>query len=95
MLSVPVFAQDFVFDQVIVQYDYSQGSYGLLSNDESDDIVVLTLSGETVQDAIQRLSSDPTVVSVQPNYLYSFSSLPNDPYFSSMWGLYNTGQTIE
>ena len=84
-MSVPVFAQDFVFDQVIVQYDYSQGSYGLLSNDESDDIVVLTLSGETVQDAIQRLSSDPTVVSVQPN----------DPYFSSMWGLYNTGQTIE
>ncbi len=96
LLLAPVVAQDFVPDEVIVQYDYSQGDYWLFSHDVGgQDIVVVSLSGETVQDAIDRLSADPTIAFVQPNYVYTFSSLPNDPYFGYMRWLYNTWQTIE
>lgn len=38
--------------------------------------------------------ADPTVESVQPNYIYHASQVPNDPLFSQQWGFSNTGQTI-
>ncbi len=30
---------------------------------------------------------------VEPNYMYHTLGIPNDPSFSSLWGLHNTGQT--
>lgn len=77
-------AQDFVSDEVIVQYNHSYDNYSLLSVDPINNVAIISLSGETVENAIQRLSADPTVAFVQPNYLYEFSSLPNDPYFANM-----------
>lgn len=46
-----------------------------------------------VASAMRTLATDPTVDSVQPNYLKRARSvLPNDTYFTSQWGLDNTGQ---
>jgi subtilisin family serine protease len=39
--------------------------------------------------------SDPLVESVSPNYARSLHRLPDDPYFDQLWGLRNTGQTVE
>jgi subtilisin family serine protease len=39
------------------------------------------------------LSSDPRVAYVEPNHVVSISAVPNDPSFSQLWGLDNTGQT--
>jgi serine protease len=39
------------------------------------------------------LSSDPRVAYVEPNYVVTTASIPNDPSFSQLWGLNNTGQT--
>jgi hypothetical protein len=44
---------------------------------------------------ISRLSARPDVDYVEPNYvIYADTTVPNDPSFSSLWGLRNTGQVI-
>ncbi|MCX6112418.1 MAG: S8 family serine peptidase [Proteobacteria bacterium] len=30
----------------------------------------------------------------QPNYIYRISAVPNDTYYTTLWGLHNTGQTV-
>jgi subtilisin family serine protease len=39
------------------------------------------------------LASDPRVRYVEPNQVVSIAAVPNDPSFSQLWGLNNTGQT--
>ncbi len=48
-----------------------------------------------VQTAVATLTAMDAVVYAQPNYLLQFDgvTLPNDPRFSSLWGLHNAGQT--
>ncbi|MGH7450404.1 MAG: S8 family serine peptidase, partial [bacterium] len=42
---------------------------------------------------IQALQNDPRVEYAEPNYIYRASGTPNDPRFSELWGMNNTGQT--
>ena len=52
--------------------------------------------GLSVQDAIKEYQYRPEVEYAQPNYIYHLqSTTPNDPDYSSLWGLNNTGQTVE
>ncbi len=62
----------------------------------SESIVHAKLSaGQSVASAIAELAGDPNVEYAQPNFIYhTTSTTPNDTYFSSLWGLKNTGQTI-
>jgi len=54
---------------------------------------VLTLPpGVTVETAMARLKKNPNVEVVEPNYMRSIQSLPNDANFSELWGMNNTGQ---
>lgn len=48
-----------------------------------------------VEAAVAELSSTPGVKYAQPNYIYHATALPNDPDFSELWGLQNTGQTVD
>jgi subtilisin family serine protease len=48
----------------------------------------------SVQDALQRLASDDAVEYAHPNYIHQVITIPNDPLFGQLWGLRNTGQTI-
>ena len=51
--------------------------------------------GKTVDQKIQEIQSDPSVEYAQPNYQYYQQSLgTNDPSAGMMWGLENTGQTV-
>ncbi|OQY27798.1 MAG: hypothetical protein B6244_09400 [Candidatus Cloacimonetes bacterium 4572_55] len=55
---------------------------------------VWNLSDMSVQEAIQRYSSDPYFEYIEPNYrLYALETIPNDPHFFQLWGMHNTGQT--
>ena len=38
-------------------------------------------------------SVNPSILYAQPDYLYEFVNMPNDPRFDDLWGLHNTGQT--
>jgi subtilisin family serine protease len=49
----------------------------------------------TTAQLITELSRDPDVEVVEPNYLrWVSSSVPNDALFSQLWGLQNTGQSV-
>ncbi len=47
----------------------------------------------TVEEAINKLKSNPDIEYAEPNYIVKEAAIPNDTYFSYLWGLNNTGQT--
>ena len=51
------------------------------------------LAGASVADALARLRSHPFVAHAEPDYTLRLTATSNDPQFSSLWGLHNTGQT--
>ncbi|MCX6030332.1 MAG: S8 family serine peptidase [Chloroflexi bacterium] len=42
--------------------------------------------------AVTDLTAEPSVIRAEPNYLFTFDGVPDDPYFSQQWHLHNTGQ---
>lgn len=87
----------YVENQVLVQYAPSgMGFFSTDSDSSESSFEVLELSdGETVEDAIVRLQNQPGVAYVQPNYVYTTYSIPNDPWFNQQWSLNNIGQTVD
>jgi subtilisin family serine protease len=49
-------------------------------------------AGITVPDALAAYQASPFVVYAEPDYILQIDTIPNDPMFSSLWGLHNTGQ---
>jgi subtilisin family serine protease len=47
-----------------------------------------------VQTLLAFLRTHPAVAYAEPNYIWHASVLPDDPSFPRLWGLLNTGQTI-
>lgn len=86
----------YVDDQVIVQYKVDW--FQLFSQEDLSSVVsVVDLQGESVEDAVARLSEDPDVLHVQPNYVYYTQSFayPNDTFFSSQRWLDNIWQSLQ
>lgn len=51
--------------------------------------------GVTVEDAVAEYSGFPNVAYAEPNYYrYLAATTPNDSHFSKLWGLNNTGQSV-
>jgi hypothetical protein len=49
----------------------------------------------SVEDALEIYKNDPNVEYAEPNYYrYAISTTPDDTYFENLWGLNNTGQSI-
>ncbi|MBL9116579.1 MAG: S8 family serine peptidase [Verrucomicrobiaceae bacterium] len=55
---------------------------------------LIRAKAKTTQQLIAELSADPDVESVEPNYIRRPFGLPSDPRFTEMWGLNNSGQTV-
>jgi subtilisin family serine protease len=51
-------------------------------------------AAKTTAELIADLKNDPDVETVEPNYLRRVSATPNDTRFAEMWGLQNTGQSV-
>jgi subtilisin family serine protease len=49
--------------------------------------------GVDIKKVLERLMRDPRVEIAQFNYRYTVNVIPNDPQFSVLWGLHNTGQS--
>lgn len=47
----------------------------------------------SVKQALQKLRNHPAVEYAEPDYIRYASVIPDDPDFSQLWGLHNTGQT--
>jgi subtilisin family serine protease len=51
--------------------------------------------GLSVEKSITEYQNQPEVEFAQPNYIYHLeATTPNDPGYSSLWGLHNTGQSV-
>lgn len=95
----------FVPNQIIVKFktdavdsesiDSLQAEFGVSNvmpfSDLGAQLWEMTSDTETV---IEQLKADPRVEYAEPNYVIKLNqTAPNDPNFSSLWGLNNTGQT--
>jgi hypothetical protein len=47
----------------------------------------------TVEEALEIYRNDPDVEYVEPNYRRYAAAIPNDSFFSNLWGLNNAGDT--
>ena len=50
--------------------------------------------GLTVEEALGIYLEDPDVEYAEPNYYYYATTTPNDTFFGQLWGLHNTGQSM-
>lgn len=50
--------------------------------------------GVNVEDALAKYRQSPAVDYAEPNYIYRLTSIPNDTQFTTLWGLHNTGQSV-
>lgn len=76
-----------------IEGDVDAESHESLAEVAGGEIYRLKLRG-SVQDALQKLASDNAVEYAHPNYIHQAITIPNDPLFGQLWGLRNTGQTI-
>jgi subtilisin family serine protease len=51
-------------------------------------------AGADVRSAAKDLERDPRVAWAEPNASRVGAAVPNDPFFAELWGLRNTGQTV-
>jgi uncharacterized repeat protein (TIGR01451 family) len=54
----------------------------------------LRSAGQSAEALTAALQKNPNIVYVEPNYVLQADDTPNDPFYSQLWSLKNTGQTI-
>ncbi len=57
-------------------------------------LLVKLKKDKSVSSAMASYRNNPNVEYAQPNYIYHAMALPNDPNFTELWGLKNTGQAV-
>jgi subtilisin family serine protease len=64
-----------------------------LTSRTRDAIQLIRLNSDvSVEEAVRRAKEDPRVEYAEPDYfVYAMDTVPNDPFFSQLWGLYSTG----
>ena len=69
------------------------GGAELKSYDLVPGLVHIEIAGR-VEDAIARLSQLKSVAYAEPDFVVKADAIPNDPSFGLLWGMQNTGQTV-
>jgi len=98
--------EEFVADQVIVKFKPSASpaeeasirrQEGLEKKKDLGliDAEVDKVGGQSVEQAVRALNSRPNVEYAQPDFVHHASGYADEPRFSELWGLHNTGQTIQ
>jgi subtilisin family serine protease len=68
--------------------------YAELSQDRGRHTGLVRAKNRTTAELIAELSRDPAVELAEPNYLRWVTGVPNDTLFTNLWGLQNTGQSV-
>lgn len=59
------------------------------------DAEVDKVQGQSVEQAVRALEGRPNVQYAQPDFIVRVTGYADEPRFSELWGLHNTGQTIQ
>jgi len=100
-----VISPDYKAGQVLVKYRtpvraaaarHFQEEYGIsVAKTLKSGVQLVKLPPElSVEEALAIYDRSPNVVYAEPNYRYFADVIPNDPDFSKLWGLHNTGQEV-
>ena len=95
-ISGALFAQ-YVPGELIVKMkrSASASSYVGVSAIAGSNFKVMKIDqSKDVLEAAEELAKDPNVEYAEPNYIFHISNVPNDTYYSRLWGLKNTGQSV-
>ena len=68
--------------------------YAELSRHRGRQSGLVRAKNRTTAELIAELSQDPAVETAEPNYLRWVTGTPNDTLFTNLWGLQNTGQSV-
>ena len=70
--------------------------YHQLSAHDGKSLFLLHSDSKSTATLLAELRAEPGVVYAEPDYVRQVTDLrtPNDAYFSQLWGLHNTGQTV-
>lgn len=60
----------------------------------NDRVILMRSRSRDVTQLVRALAQRPYVQYAEPDYILRAIATPNDPYFSLLWGMRNTGQTI-
>ena len=55
---------------------------------------LVSVGAQSTAGAIRDLESDPRIAFAEPNFTVHADTIPNDPFLPQLWGLNNTGQTV-
>ena len=67
--------------------------YPVMAKVLGSEYLLLRSEARTTDQLLAAMQGDPLVQSASPNYFRRADSTPNDPSFSVLWGLHNTGQS--
>jgi len=69
--------------------------FPLLSQHRDRQTGLVRMKGRSTADLIAELKAEPTVETAEPNYIrHIYAQPPNDSLFGQLWGLRNTGQSV-
>ena len=68
--------------------------YSLLSTKRNRHTGLVKHPTKTTAQLIADLKNDPSVESVEPDYIRWVNGQPNDPNFANLWAMHNTGQAV-
>ncbi|MFQ5591591.1 MAG: S8 family peptidase, partial [Phycisphaerae bacterium] len=77
-----------------VQWFLARGHHLVARYRAVDDLCLVEVPAGEVSSSLEAYRSDPEVVYAEPDYAVHTAVFPNDPDFGVLWGLYNTGQTV-
>ncbi len=56
--------------------------------------VISLKPGQTVDQVLAQFKADPNVEIAEPDYIARIQAVPNDTFYSNLWGLKNSGQSV-
>lgn len=78
-----------------VESEVFEAKHDLEEKDKVKDLNIQLFEGDkTTEELVEELQKDPNVERVTPNRIVKAVTTSNDPSFSNLWGLHNTGQTV-
>ncbi len=73
--------------------DYEKLDISSLDEIKSNSVEDKNFAKLKTLDVINKYKNDPNIEYIEPNFIAKANYVPNDPSFSSQWGLRNTGQS--